>query len=270
MESAPSSIILTITTAALTSAFCNAAVVTYAEYDFGTGYTTSDSPSYSTADTSGNGGANLGTGSTGWAILDDGVSGNAFRQIGTTSGYQYMQNTSLLSAMPDQNWGIGLYFRVANAGQSSGIVMQLNGGGNGSPLINMEITAGNIYRTSISGNGNSFNYNSTFAADSGATVGEWDHLALINVNGSTAFYLNGVQVGNAQANAIDLGQINFAIKAGGSGELNNGDFDYFKAVTFDSSDTAADALSALAVPEPSSTALIGLAGLGFILRRKRA
>ena len=106
---------------------------------------------------------------------------------------------------------------------------------------------------------------------SAAVADEWVNLAVIRDSGSTAFYVNGVQLGGttivAPVHNASAGHI-----AIGSTAVNTftGDIDNIRMFTFEASDDAVAALTVNMVPEPSSAALLlGIGALATLARRRR-
>ena len=110
----------------------------------------------------------------------------------------------------------------------------------------------------------------TFEHFGAPVAGEWTHLTYVNDNGFAELYINGVLVGNPNANALGAGAPDFAIgsmwvdnRRGFNGAMDEVRIFTFNPGEFDISDTFA------LVPEPSTTALLGLGGLALILRRRK-
>lgn len=85
-------------------------------------------------------------------------------------------------------------------------------------------------------------------------------------------YINGVQVGTLERNSTAIGGLVIGGHRAGTGRNFDGQIDdlaFYDGVLSSGEISNLQTASAAAVPEPSSTALIGLAGLGFILRRRR-
>ena len=91
----------------------------------------------------------------------------------------------------------------------------------------------------------------------------WTHLAIIRNNGVSTFYINGVaQTGTStDAPTHSTGYID---------QYYTGGLDELRMFTFDpATDDPVAALNLQAVPEPSTTALLGLGSLALILRRRK-
>ena len=105
---------------------------------------------------------------------------------------------------------------------------------------------------------------------SAAVANEWVNLAVIRNSGTSAFYVDGVQIGSttsvAPINNANAGHLSI-----GSGASNTftGDIDNIRMFTFEAGDDPVAALTVSAVPEPSSSALLGLGGVALIMRRRK-
>lgn len=118
---------------------------------------------------------------------------------------------------------------------------------------------------------------------SGFSEGEWDHHVLVvTQSGNDIFaeyFLNGssqgVTLDTDAAATFDFTKLHFGDARDGAGERDwDGMIDevaiYNRAITSDEVNELYNlGLSGQSIPEPSSAALIGLASIGFILRRKR-
>ncbi|NWK54188.1 LamG domain-containing protein [Verrucomicrobiaceae bacterium N1E253] len=106
-----------------------------------------------------------------------------------------------------------------------------------------------------------------------AVANEWVNLAVIRDDGVSAFYIDGQPIGSpvAQDKAPVFDQANNGHLAVASGGVNpfTGDIDNIRMFTFEADDDPVAALTVNAVPEPSTTALLGLGGLALILRRRK-
>jgi alpha-N-arabinofuranosidase len=109
--------------------------------------------------------------------------------------------------------------------------------------------------------------------------GSWIHIVAVNdpTAGNSKIYINGVQSG-ADGGVINLSSITSQFTMGTY--WNSNSYDYAGALddvqVYDEALSASDvtflfnnAGTAVGVPEPSSTALLGLGGLALILRRRR-
>ena len=101
------------------------------------------------------------------------------------------------------------------------------------------------------------------------TPNTWTHLAVIRNNGVSTFYVNGVAQTGTSSTAPTHGTGHIGVTPGGSGPYE-GDLDEIRMFTFEDGDDPVTALNVqAAVPEPSSTALLGLGSLALILRRRK-
>ena len=110
----------------------------------------------------------------------------------------------------------------------------------------------------------------------------WHHVAFVidNTAGSVTSYLDGSNTGwtsggggpsgntfTAGTDISDGSQLRLGIAGNGTGEFR-GELDDFRIYN-EALDGAGVAASMVAIPEPSSTALLGLGGLALILRRRK-
>ena len=101
------------------------------------------------------------------------------------------------------------------------------------------------------------------------TADTWTHLALIRSGGVTDFFIDGVSQGLTYGGAPTNLSAHLSVSPGGVPYFD-GHLDEARVVTFTTGESTANILNALtAVPEPSSTALLGLGGLALILRRRK-
>lgn len=165
------------------------------------------------------------------------------------------------------NVAFGIYARASSLTADQTIFMT-DGGGN---PIKIQ-TGSNGWGSSvhnIAWVGTANGSNSSFVSDT------WVHLALIVRNNSIGFFIDGVDQGNQYDNTSGNAEFNtmhLMTDLGGTLSTRfDGDVDELRVATFDgSADSDAEVIAALqAVPEPSSTALLGLGSLALILRRKK-
>ena len=111
---------------------------------------------------------------------------------------------------------------------------------------------------------------SSFTHFGAPTVGLWTHLAYVNDNGTAQLYIDGVSAGSAGGAGLGAGAPDLTLgsmwadnRRGFNGAMDEVRIFTFSTGQFDINDTLH------AVPEPSSTALLGLGGLALILRRRK-
>lgn len=107
-----------------------------------------------------------------------------------------------------------------------------------------------------------------------ATIGTEYRLAVVRDNGVATFYVDGVAQAGTITNAHPVPSVlsmGFNRAGGGGTEgLFTGELNEVRTFTFNAGEFAtSDLLTAATVPEPSSTALLGLGGLALILRRRK-
>ncbi|MGB0993262.1 MAG: LamG-like jellyroll fold domain-containing protein [Akkermansiaceae bacterium] len=165
------------------------------------------------------------------------------------------------SGLATDNFAIGVFARASSI--NSGDIFTTGGG---SPLGAFKISMGtNGWAASAHGvawigtaNGITGSY----------TANQWVHLALVRQSGTTTFYIDGASQGT-YGGAPAHGGSHLSVSPGGTSYFD-GHIDEARVVTFTTSDSTTDILNTLqAVPEPSSTALLGLGGLALILRRRK-
>lgn len=166
------------------------------------------------------------------------------------------------SAVPTDNFAIGVYARAATI--NTGDIFTTGGG---SPLGAFKLSMGtNGWAASAHGVAWIGTANGIVGS---FTANQWVHLALVRQGGTTNFYIDGVSQGTYGGAPQNNGS-HISVAPGG-GAFFDGHIDEARVVTFTVSDSAADVLNTLqAVPEPSSIVLLGLGGLGLLVRRKCA
>jgi hypothetical protein len=144
---------------------------------------------------------------------------------------------------------VGLRFWATNNGQS------------GTSLGGKVLSAGSPRLLMSNGSGFLGATTSTY------TVGQWYQVELINYNGTVSYYLNGV----FQDSAATSGKVNDIRLGAGywAATGSNGAFDEMKVWTFDHTvDSFASVQAAMAIPEPSTWALVAIALVPLFLRRR--
>ena len=110
----------------------------------------------------------------------------------------------------------------------------------------------------------------TTASATGAEV----RLAFVRTGTTNTIYVNGVAAGSNTAAPIGTVETlsigGHPFDADGGAGIWNGTINEVRTFTFNTGEfVAGDLLTAATVPEPSSTALLGLGGLALILRRRK-
>lgn len=166
------------------------------------------------------------------------------------------------STVPSDNFGFGIYTRAATlTGNTSDILV--SGGLNDSFKLSLATNGWGASADNRSWIGPAQGVSGSFTAN------EWVHLALVRQNGSTTFYIDRVAQGGSYAGEPVHGSGHLAVESNATAFFD-GDIDEARFVTFDGTDSIEDILNGIqAIPEPSSTALLGLAGLTLLTRRKR-
>lgn len=107
------------------------------------------------------------------------------------------------------------------------------------------------------------------ATGSVVNVGGWHHLAMVSDGAFMSFYIDGALQGSAAytgTGALDAIQLAGAYGAGRKQNVQIDDLAIWnEALTADQ----IAGISSSAIPEPTSVALLGLSGLGLLLRRRR-
>lgn len=106
----------------------------------------------------------------------------------------------------------------------------------------------------------------------GLAADTWTHLAMVRDSGVTSLYVNGINVSPATAHTLEPLAPTAAIGVGsysyGGGSYFNGKLDNIRLFTFTGGEFASSDLLVV-VPEPTSLALIGLAGVCLMHRARR-
>jgi len=162
-------------------------------------------------------------------------------------------------SLPTDNFAFGIYFRsFENTLNTRGYAF-LSGGVNGSFGVGLEATGWNAGAFNVATIGT----NGTFTANA------WTHLAVIRSVGTATFYINGLaQAGTYLVDPVQAGGGHLSVDPGGV-RWFDGDIDEARVVTFTAGESTSNILNALQVPEPTSALLVGLGGLGLLLRRRR-
>jgi hypothetical protein len=171
-------------------------------------------------------------------------------------------NSGNMATLPTDNFAFGIYARTATL-QSKDIFIL--GGGTGAFKLSMDSNGWGASSSNVSWIGNSNGTSGSFTANT------WVHLALVRNNGSTAFYIDGVQQGSTYGGVPVHDTAHISVASGGVSYFN-GNLDEARVVTFDVADAGAGNINVLnalqAIPEPSSVLLGGL-GMLALLRRRR-
>lgn len=167
------------------------------------------------------------------------------------------------SSLATDNFAFGIYARASsNIAGNQGDIFTV-GGGTGAFKLSLAPNGWGASSNGVSWIGGSDGVSGSFADDA------WVHLALIRSGGSTQFYINGTAQGGAFAGVPTHGDAHASVSPGG-GSFFDGHLDEARVVTFTSGENTTNILNALqGIPEPSTSALFGLAGLAVILRRRR-
>ncbi len=195
-------------------------------------------------------------------------SGHQFAHFDNTasSGSNYAGNYGAnFSGFATDNFAVELWVRTSD-------VTSQGNGGDVAEIFRMGTVAGSLeFYLRDSGTWRAGYQNVAFIGGASAAVAnEWVNLAVIRDNGTSAFYVNGTQLGGTTTATPEHNATGGHIGIG-SGATNTftGDIDNIRMFTFEAGDDAVAALTVNAVPEPSSAALLGLGGIALIMRRRK-
>ena len=208
-----------------------------------------------------------GTGSAHFTTTYDGGSTTQTSGAGAASSTAYANYSGQgaygadFSGFATDNFGIEFWTRTSQLGTATLFATGTTG------HIVFGIASGNWLAAVHGGGwiGGSEGSGQTIAANT------WTHLAIIRNNGVSTFYINGVaQTGTLNVAPSGHGTGHIGV-ASGRASAYAGDLDELRMFTFDPAvDNPVAALNLqAAVPEPSSTALLGLSSLALILRRHK-
>ena len=213
-----------------------------------------------------------GTGSAHFTTADDGGSTTQTSGAGAASSTAYASFNQQgaygadFSGFATNNFGIEMWARTNGATGTDTLFTT----GEGS--VTFGIHDGNWY-TSLSAG--AWVGHSPIASGNPQTntANTWTHLAIIRNNGVSTFYINGVaQTGTSSTAPSGHGTGRLGHEAAVDASTFEGDLDELRMFTFEDGDDPVGALNLearAAVPEPSSTALLGLGSLALILRRRK-
>lgn len=186
------------------------------------------------------------------------------------------------SSLGTGSWAIGMYVRASGTATSQSLLQTGASGdyfGFYTGPSNNGATNGSAWGATINtkfwiADFNANNESLTPGGDNTPILiddNQWQQLVVIRdaTNGTYKYYIDGSLIGSTSS-GINTVFSNTQIGAGTG--TNPFDIDDLRVYSWDAtSDSEANVLSAFstAVPEPSSTALIGLGALGFLLRRRR-
>lgn len=190
------------------------------------------------------------------------VSSTAAANVGSTLSMDFdgagndndRYNLAAAVPTPATNWGIEAFVQADTADGVAVIAYNGNSGGSGMGLY---LFQGN-YVGLVGGK--------AFVGSTPAGTGNWVHLAMVTEPGNSTFYVNGVAAAtgphpNTAADFFNVGG------RSDNGELFNGRIDEVRVFTFSEGQFSTDDLL-VNVPEPSALALLGVAGV-LALRRRR-
>jgi len=258
--------IILLTAASLAAVSSSPAAVTlYAEYLLGeTGSLgTNNRPN----DSSGNNrhftGNTSGTSTSTTSVLTTGVfapgSTAYLSTAGTGSEGWFGADLSLLAT---DNFAFGIYVRsFENTAATRGNAF-VTGGVNGAFGVGLASNGWSAGAFGVSWIGPTNGVTGSFVANT------WTHLAVIRSGGTATFYINGAAQTGTFATAPVHGQGHLSVDPGGN-TFFDGEMDNARVVTFTAGESASNVINALQVPEPTSALLVGLGGLGLLLRRRR-
>lgn len=239
-----------------------AAITTKALYEFDTG---DDSNVSLLTDTSGNGLNWTGAVGTYTKKTDAPVSGAGYLSVAQTNTIIYGAN---MAGLYTDNFAIGMWVRVDNT-TTVGTLFCFDGYVDNLNLIQNGSQWTAAYdKNPLNGVTNSIGTSADIALNS------WTHLSVIRQSGASTFYVNGIAQGGSNTTTPTISSGTQTHFGGGTGNASDnrtfyGDFDRMQVLSFDASDSTQDILQAMAVPEPSSAALLGLGGVALIMRRRK-
>lgn len=168
---------------------------------------------------------------------------------------------------------VAFWVQVGTQTDSNPTMISLGGGAGTGTRYDIRLTAGGALRLEVQSG-----FSDTTAI---LTGGDWYHVTVTNGDGATVGTTTYF-VHDQNANLVYTGNFSSGTEVNtGTGPLRVGDsyqdigrdfvgnIDDVRLYDEVFNQSQAQALATQFVPEPSSTALIGLAGLGFIIRRKR-
>jgi hypothetical protein len=181
----------------------------------------------------------------------------------TTSTTYYAGNSFIRDIgyqLPNNNFGVELYARTAVLSSGFGSLFS-NAGGNNGRGFELYYDGGNFL-----GNGAGFGGALAGVAFVGnpynpASISEWVHLALVRDNGTTTFYVNGIQNGLTTTSApiaVNIGDVIDLGSRNGTGAFFDGAIDEVRLFTFTSGQFSTSDLLFNTVPEPTTTSALFL------------
>ncbi|MFC4992151.1 LamG domain-containing protein [Rubritalea tangerina] len=219
------------------------------------------------------------------------VTAGTYGSITVTAAQATNFGTSIDFGVDNSNFG---NFTLNNAGTTAvGNLLSTGTGGNSidgtmtvMAWVNLDSTSGvqSIFSSNQGGggdgwrfgtNGNQVRFTTLGSQDfnqggANLTTNTWNHLAVTVDNDTITFYLNGNVLGSQNASvAYKNEETGFEVKVGGKATGSENMFGRLDEVKIFDTALSQSEIIAAAVPEPSSTSLLGLAGLALILRRKK-
>ena len=212
------------------------------------------------------------------AYSASGKFGGALTLDGTSDYLRVDGSHTLASGMPtgDASYTVAAFIQTTTNAKR-GIVGWGNYGSGGQVNAFRTTTAGEFGSTGGILNyswGGGVDYGEAAGGTAPGTIydGQWHHVAVTYDSASSTkrLYFDGAEIGSGKVLSGDLnvGAANFRIGSTNSGEFFNGLLDDVRVYDAALSQSEINDL-ATAVPEPSTTALLGLGGLALILRRRK-